>query len=437
MDNQERERNPPPGLNVSKGRPRGWPEEAVKTKWTISLWTILFLIAAAGGTLVGCTGADGGTQDDDASIEASPASNETAADDQENDKKGEKDEGEDDEGEDEEEAIPIEVSELTLGPIESVLAFSANLEAESQVKVVAEAARQVMQLLVEEGDHVSRGQVLLRLQDEEQRSALAKVKSQMEKEGLEFTRQQRLYDQELISEEEFNNAKYELDQLHISQADAERELGYTQVRAQISGTVTQRMVSLGDQVQIGQELFELIDFNSIVARIYVPEKHLSELRTGLPAHVSAQAAPGLDYICNVKRIAPIIDPKSGTVKVTVSVGALRGLRPGMYVDVNLITATHSEAVLIPKRAVIYDSDQMYVYRLKGEDRVERVFIEAQLTDKFNVEPISGLDAGDRVVVAGQAGLKEGALVKLPAEEAGAAAEPEDAESDEVIERASL
>jgi len=402
----------------------------------------LFLIVALfviGSFLVGCAGADGATdaETDSDSIEASPAANDSSEKKKDDDRKKKGKKG--DEDEKKEEAVPVEVSELSLGPIESVLAFSANLEAENQVSVVAEAQRQVTELLVEEGDRVRRGQVLLRLQNDEQSSALAKVKSQVAKAEREFARQERLYEQELISEEDFNNASYELEQLRISLADAERELGYTEVRAPISGTVTSRMINLGDQVQIGQELFELIDFESIVARIYVPEKHLTELRTGLPANVSAQAAAGLDYACTVKRIAPIVDPKSGTVKVTVAVGAKPHLRPGMYVDVNLITATHTEAILIPKRAVVYDNDQMYVYRVKGKDRVERVFIQPLLTDKYNVEPVSGLSAGDRVVIAGQAGLKEGALVKLPGQEDAATIDPveRDDDSEEVVARAGL
>ena len=139
----------------------------------------------------------------------------------------------------------------------------------------------------------------------------------------------------------------------------------------------------------------------------------------------------------MKRIAPIVDPKSGTVKVTVAVGAKPGLRPGMYVDVNLVTATHGEAVLVPKRAVVYDNEQMYVYRMKGTDRVERVFIKPLLADKHNVEPVSGLLAGDRVVVAGQAGLKEGALVKLPGKETSTSAESDEDGDEEMAERASL
>jgi len=411
------------------------PEDVVNFKQIVSLFLIVFLFVI-GSFLVGCAGANGATEAEGDSVEATPANNEQT-DTEKKDEKGKKKKGKDDD-EDKEEAVPVEISELALGPIEAVLAFSANLEAENQVSVVAEAQRQVTELLTEEGKRVRRGQVLMRLQNEAQHSALAKVKSQVAKAEREFARQERLYKQDLISEETYNNANYELEQLRISQADAERELGYTEVRAPISGTVTSRMINLGDQVQIGQALFEIIDFNSIVARIYVPEKHLAELRTGLPANVSAQAAAGLDYACNVKRIAPIVDPKSGTVKVTVAVGAQPGLRPGMYVDVNLITATHNEAVLVPKRAVVYDNDQMFVYRMKGEDRVERIFIESLLADKHSVEPVSGLEAGDRVVVAGQAGLKEGALVKLPSEAAGASVvEPSESDEDTVVERAAL
>jgi membrane fusion protein (multidrug efflux system) len=105
----------------------------------------------------------------------------------------------------------------------------------------------------------------------------------------------------------------------------------------------------------------------------------------------------------------------------------------MYVDVELVTATHSDAVLVPKRALVYDSDQIFVYRLGEEKRVERVFIQPRLSDKHYVEPVEGLGSGDRVVVAGQAGLKEGALVSLPGEEEKADDEQESEGS--VTERA--
>jgi membrane fusion protein (multidrug efflux system) len=386
------------------------------------------LLAAMLGLSMACGMANGadGEKSDNGEEQATPAENRDDAD------------AEEAEGDDEEQAkaLPVEVSPLATGSIESVLKFSSTLEAEREIKVFAEAARLVRDLLVEEGDQVRKGQVLVRLQDEEQRNALSKTRNELAKAEREYKRQQRLHAESLISEEEFNNATFELDQLRIAVQDAERELSYTEVKAPISGTITQRMVNLGDQVQIGQHLFDIIDFNSLVALIYVPEKHLPELNPGQTARLSARATGGDDYRGRVKRIAPIVDSRSGTVKVTIDVGGQRALRPGMYVDVDLVTATLSDAVLVPKRAIVYDNDQMFVFRMGKDDDdrlVERVFIVPALSDKINVQPAGGVAEGDLIVVAGQAGLKDGARVKLPGDDD----DEEDAEDDtEVLEESS-
>jgi membrane fusion protein (multidrug efflux system) len=325
-------------------------------------------------------------------------------------------EDDDEDDEDDEEPVPVEVAQLERNEIEAVLRFSSNLEAEEEVQVVSQAKRLVRELLVEEGDVVRRDQVLVRLQDDEQRSELSKVQSQFAKAERDYERQKKLFEQELISDQLFSEAQFDYEQLQISVEDARRELGYTEVRASIAGTVTQRLIKVGDQVQIGQHLFDLVDFDSIVARVFVPEKYLNQLRPGLTARLSTSSSGTAVFVARVERVSPVVDPRSGTVKVTIAVGAQPGLRPGLYVDVELVTATHDEALLVPKRAVVYDADQMFVYRLGDERRVERIFIEPLLTNKHFVEPREGLDEGDEIVVAGQAGLKDGALVSLPGDE---------------------
>ena len=114
-----------------------------------------------------------------------------------------------------------------------------------------------------------------------------------------------------------------------------------------------------------------------------------------------------------------------------------GLLPGMYVDVDLITATRADAVLVPKRAVVYDNDQMFVFRLGDERRVERVLLEARLSDRNNIEPLHNLDEGDQIIVAGQASLKDGALVKLPGDDEEETEEDAEAATADEVERAAL
>ncbi|MCZ6727883.1 MAG: efflux RND transporter periplasmic adaptor subunit [Acidobacteria bacterium] len=359
--------------------------------------------------------------------------------------------GEDDQGEGDQ-RVPVEVVEIGRGRIEELLRFSTNLEAEEEVQVFSQAARLVTGLYVEEGDDIRKGQVLVRLQDDEQRTQVARVESQLGKAGREYERQQNLFEQKLISEQVFNEATYDLEQLQLTLRDARRELGYTEVRAPISGTVTQRLVSIGDQITMNQHLFDIVDFNSIVARVYVPEKVLARLAKGQTAHLFSDAFVGEPRSGEIQRIAPLVDARSGTVKVTVSVPRNAELLPGMYVSVELITAVHEEAVLIPKRALVYDDEQVFVFRVRelsaeevaaalaeaekeNEDEeesdgqqaaeaesdepvlaVERLLVGVLLEDRANIEPVDGIEPGDRIVVAGQAGLKDEARVRLVGDE---------------------
>jgi len=324
-----------------------------------------------------------------------------------------------------EEAVPVDVVALERGTIESALRFSATLEAERDVRVFAEAQRRVVELRVEEGDAVRAGGLLIRLQDDAQKSALNKAEIELRQATREFDRQKSLFEQSLVSEQVFNDAALLFDQAEIAVEDAGRNLAYTEVRAPFSGIVTERMVNVGDYVTLNQPLFRVVDFDSIVARIYVPEKELPALVTGLDARLTAEAIGGVSFVGTVDRISPVVDPGTGTVKVTVATPRQEGLRPGMYVEVELVTAVHEDALLLPKRAVVYDNDQLFVFRLGEGRRVERIKIERVLEDVESIEPGGEISDGDRIVVAGQASLKDGALVRLPGDP-----DPEDGDEDE-------
>jgi membrane fusion protein (multidrug efflux system) len=357
-----------------------------------------------------CLAAAGCSGDDAQAREAGAVADQADKDKKEGDEDGEKKAPE---------AVPVELVTLSRGAIEAVLRYTTHLEAEEEVAVLAQAARQVRQLLVEEGQRVGKGQVLLRLQDEEQRTALAKVEGQLAKARREHERQKKLFANQLIAEQAFNESTYELEQLELAHDEAQRALSYTQVRAPIAGTVTRRLVGVGDHISVNQHLFDIVDFESIVARIHVPEKELGRLAVGQAVRIVAPAlGPAEPFAGRVERLSPVVDPQTGTIKVTVEVPQQEGLRPGMYVDVALVTAVHSDALLVPKKALVYDADQVFVFRLKPDGKhVQRLRLVPRLEDRANVEPAGGLAPGDRVVVAGQAGLKDGALVRLAGKKA--------------------
>ena len=310
-------------------------------------------------------------------------------------------------------AVLVEVTEIALGPIERVLTTSSSLEAEQEVRVIARTANQVVELLVEEGDLAAKNQLLAQLEDDVQKSALLKAENQTAKAREEFKRQESLFQQNLISEQVFRDSRYDLRQLELSLEDAKRELGYTEIRAPIAGTIARRFLKLGDEVANGQHLFDIVDFDSIVARLYIPEKELGALKIGQEVRVAANAFPNQPFKAYVDRISPIVEAGSGMIKVTVDFKDVGSLRPGMSVNAGIVVETKSDAVLVPKKALTYDGDRQYVFRLKPGRQVERIQIDPGLEDAFMIEALSEIQPGDQIVIAGQTGLKDNARVRLP------------------------
>ncbi|MEE2615895.1 MAG: biotin/lipoyl-binding protein, partial [Verrucomicrobiota bacterium] len=129
--------------------------------------------------------------------------------------------------------VLVELAEVSVGPIEKILERSAPLEAEAQVQVNARTSNPAVDLLVEEGDKVKKGQVLLRLENDRQKNDFDAAKSLLDKEQIDFARQENLYKDNLISEQEYRNAKFSLSQRQLSFEEAQRQFEYTEVRAPI------------------------------------------------------------------------------------------------------------------------------------------------------------------------------------------------------------
>jgi membrane fusion protein, multidrug efflux system len=327
-----------------------------------------------------------------------------------------------------EQAIPVEVAPLARGPIEATLKSSWYLEAEQEVRVLARTSNRLKELLVEEGSEVRQNQVLARLEDHEQRTSLAKAENQLEKMQAEFTRLENLFQQKLVSEQAYTDMKFELRQLALSVEEARRQVDYTEIRAPISGTITKRMIKLGDLVANNQHLFDIVDFDSIVAYLSVPARHLPQLRVDQPARIRSTVFAGQVFDGYIRRISPVVEPRTGNVKVTIGLRDNQVLLPGMYVEVEIILTTKPDALLISKRSVVLDGEQLFVYRLKEGRRVERLALQPALMDSLNIEPAAGFAEGDQLVVAGQTGLKDGALIRLPGDpdpEKDEASEPKD------------
>lgn len=329
----------------------------------------------------------------------------------------------------EEEAVPVKVAEIHLGDISSYLLFSSTVEVERDVDVYAQETGLVEQVSVEEGDHVQKDQILAELNDDEVRLTEAKANVNLKKLQSDFKRIKDMYEKDLISREQYENATYQLQDAEIEWDRAKLALDHTKIRASIEGVIAERAVKLGDRVYPNIKLFSIVDTDSLMAKVYIPGKDARALRTGQRALITSDFVPGTSFAGGIKRISPVVDPNSGTFKVTVgirneanpqrdaNVGTTHAspLKPGMFVNVKIITETHHRVPMVSKNAIVYDGGLRYVFVIHDSVAV-KTSIEPGFSERDSLEVLSGIAAGDSIIVVGQEGLKDRAKVKVVTED---------------------
>jgi membrane fusion protein (multidrug efflux system) len=227
-----------------------------------------------------------------------------------------------------------------------------------------------------------------------------------------FERIDDLYKRSLVNKQDYETQSYQLDQARLKLERAQIRLSYATVRAPFAGVISGRETQVGARVGSGTKLFSMVKLDDLVARVFVPGRYLPVVAENQPAVVTSEFLPDRTFKGWVKRISPVIDPKSGTFKVTVGVRGDKptDLPPGLFVGVRVITDTRPNAVLIPKRAVVYEGGERYVFTVV-KDRAVKKKLTVGFEDPNNVEAVSGFEVGTPVIVLGQSGLKDGSLVR--------------------------
>ena len=320
-------------------------------------------------------------------------------------KKGEKDKKE-------KAPVPVNVTEIATGEISSYISATANLVAENQVKIIGEADGRVTQLLVEEGDYVQKGQALAILNRDDAEILLAKAKVRAENASVAYNRAKEMFQKELIPKGDYEKTEMEKSVAEQELAEAQWRLSKTTIRSPFAGRVTERKTQVGSHVRIGEELFTVTDYDPLIALIYLPETDVLSLKEGREVRLNLKADDSVKFEGRISQISPVVDTATGTVKVKIeAIQPPKMVRPGSFVSVNIIRETKNDAVLLPREAVIRELRDAHVFVVDGDKAAKRV-IELGIEEGINVQVLSGVKAGEKVITAGQGGLKDGAPVKV-------------------------
>jgi len=308
--------------------------------------------------------------------------------------------------------VPVETETVSLGSMSSRLHLNGVLGTEAEIKVYPLVAGHVGRIRVEEGSRVRAGDTLLVLEDAEILLNERRLRLELDKAEADLQRVRQLAESRMVPDQDLADAEFTSRRSRLAWESARLAVQRSRVTAPISGVVGRRLVQEGDFVSTGTQLFTVVDDQRLIAVLDVPERELDRLRLRQPVELEVAAAPGAPREGWIKRISPVVDAASGTVRVTVGVeDAGRRLRAGMYARFSILTDQRDSVVVVPKRALVYDRDQSFVWVARDTSAV-RLPLQRGYEDEERLEVRSGLRAGEKLITVGQASLKPGARIRV-------------------------
>lgn len=375
----------------------------------VVLATIIVLIAIGyvAGTRFGLFGSAGAA--DTTVVSDTTAAGDSVAATPEQGKKDKKDKKDDKDKKKEAPPVPVEVAQAGIRGISSYYVTTATLEPEKKVDILAKIVGEVSEVRVEEGDRVARGDLLCRLDDKEQKVALEEARINRDQKKRELERFDSMYEQKLISDKEYDDMKYQFELAQNKFESAELKYRYTQIRAPFDGVVSERLVDLGENVATGARLYVVSDTKPLLLEMYLPEVEATSVHPDQVVFINPDVDPGVEFQGVIVRVAPEVDERTGTVKVTAETHA--GGMPGSFVRVRIVTDTREATLTVPRRSVVSDAGERYVFVAEA-DTVRQAEVTVGYEDEEYAEILSGIAEGDTVVTAGVGGIRTGSKVKV-------------------------
>lgn len=323
-------------------------------------------------------------------------------------------------------AMPVELDEVRQAVVRESAVTTGEFSARDQVVLTADAQGLVRAIEFQEGNRVEQGQLLLRLDDRQEEARLAAAAARRDRIARDLERARQLAENEFAAE-----ARVDELEAQLAEAEAEIEVATTTledrtIEAPFAGWIGLRQVSPGSLVTPGTPIAELWSIDPIDLAFSVPANLLSRLRQGQGVIARGGALPGGEAEGEVRVIENAVDPATRTVRLQAAFENPDGaLRPGAFVNVELVLERREEALLVPEQALIREGNEAYLFTVGEDDRALRRTVATGEHQGGMVEITDGLEPGARIVIAGQQRLRDGQPVRpLSSDEAGAAADGE-------------
>lgn len=296
--------------------------------------------------------------------------------------------------------------------------LQGNVQTKQNVLIYPEYQGTLSRVFVKEGQRVSKGQTLARIDDGGLSSQVAQVESQAALAQTTFERQKRLWDQKIGSEMQYLQAKTQFESSQNMVNQMKSQLGKTMVKAPFSGVIDQVITDQGTVVSPGVALFRIVNLDNMYVAAEVPESYLPTVTKGKKVKVVFPVL-GEAIEATVRQTGNYIKPSNRSFAIEVDVPNKKGnVKPNLSARLSINDYTQENAILIPLNVINENADgEQFVYTAfaKAEDSsliAKQKIITTGKTQGDRIEILSGIEVGDKIIVEGARSVKDNQAVKI-------------------------
>lgn len=300
--------------------------------------------------------------------------------------------------------LEVQVETLALSEAPAQVELSGTLQAVERATISARVAGQVAKLPVQIGSKVKKGDLLVKLSAEEINARVRQAGVQLEQARRNHERESKLLKVNASTKEMVKTLEEQVQSSEAVYREAKTMLGYTEVKAPFAGTVTDKLVEVGDLAAPGGALLKLEQGRDLEVVIQVPEALSRNLNLDSRLPLTVPAA-GLEFEARVREISPSVDPASRTTQVKLTLPEKPGLRSGQFARVSLVDG--KSTTLLIKSTAVRQNGQMQQVFVTEEGKARMRLVRTGAETDGRIEILSGLRAGDQVVIDPPATLRDG------------------------------
>jgi membrane fusion protein (multidrug efflux system) len=303
--------------------------------------------------------------------------------------------------------MPVDVDTARVRPIVDAVRATGRIEAVQAVDLRSDEQGRITALLFHEGQYVARGTPLVRIDDSMLRAQAERADADRDLAQQQLARVRKLREQNAAPPADLERAEAAARSAAAALSLLQLQIARSVVRAPFAGVVGQRFVSVGDYVTSQSPLLTLQTVDPQRAVIEVPERHAASLRQGQTVEFTVAAEPQRKFAARVDFIDPVVDNTNRTITVKgLAPNRDRLLKPGMFIEARLATAVRDKAIVIPEDAIQPLRTANIAWVVENGKASRRV-VQLGVRSAGFVEVLSGVKAGEMVVVGGLERMGEG------------------------------